>query len=127
MSDCSHIGTCDAVKLARKRKPGGEPSMRRTLHCLAFGREGAWQAFCLDLDLAVEGRTFEDADARLRDAIATYFQDVAMLDESDRERLLNRSMPLWTRVGFAVRAFLGALPNRSDDGYQHQFTMPSPA
>ena len=101
--------------------------MRRTLHCLAFGREGAWQAFCLDLDIAVEGRTFEEAESRLRDTIATYVQDVAALDESDRERLLNRSMPLWTRLGFAVRAFLGVLRNRAEDGYQHQFTMPCPA
>lgn len=101
--------------------------MRRTLHCLAFGREDAWQAFCLDLDIAVEGRTFEEAESRLKETIATYVQDVAALDEGERESFLQRGTPFLTRLGFAVRAFLGAIRNRGEDGYQYQFTMPCPA
>jgi 1,4-dihydroxy-2-naphthoyl-CoA synthase len=39
------------------------------LHCFADKSGDQWQAFCLDLTLAAQGDTFEDARAKL-DAVA---------------------------------------------------------
>ena len=40
--------------------------MRRYLYGIAHGREGMWEAFSLVLDLAVQGRSFEEVSERLR-------------------------------------------------------------
>jgi predicted RNase H-like HicB family nuclease len=101
--------------------------MDRVLHCYAIGRDGAWEAVCLDLDLAVQGRSFDEVNASLAQAIALHLEGVMALPENERARLLNRSVPFLTRLRFAWDAFLMSFRTRTDDGYRHQFTMPLPA
>ena len=101
--------------------------MRRVLHCSAFGQGDRWQAYCLDLDLAVEGRSFSDVEQRLTDAIGSYLEAVMELPENERGALLGRRMPFLVRLQFAIRAFLASIRDRDDADYQHQFTMPCPA
>lgn len=105
--------------------------MTRTLHCVAFGDARRWQAYCLDLDIAVEGNSFHDAEARLREAVRDYVELAMTLPAPEREPLLNRTMPFATRLRFAAMALLGFvgafLPGRGDGTYRHQFTMPTPA
>ncbi|WP_256445687.1 hypothetical protein [Skermanella sp. TT6] len=43
--------------------------MRRAFACIAEGRDGEWEAFCLDLDLAVAGTSFEEVYRDLNKAI----------------------------------------------------------
>jgi len=101
--------------------------MRRTMHCHAFGHPGAWQAYCLDLDIAVAGTSFEDVECRLKAAISSYLHAAMESDGKEREALLRRRMPFLTRLRFGLQAFLAAMRDRGDDDLQHQFTMPCSA
>jgi len=98
--------------------------MHRTMHCLAVGQGQSWQAYCFDLDLAVEGQSFEEAQNRLKAVIASYLEAA---QESGDPALLERKTPFWVRLRFALKAFVGTMFDRDGDGYQHQFTMPCPA
>lgn len=101
----------------------------RVLYCYATGREGAWVAICLDLDIAVQGSSFEEASTLLQEAIALYLQTVSELPEAERAALLSRPVPFWTRLGFAIEAFWSTLRATADGDLKHQFTMalPTPA
>ena len=68
--------------------------MRRLLHCYAEGRDGEWEAICLDLDVAVQGKSFADVYDSLNKAIALYLESVRDLPEAERESLLQRRVPL---------------------------------
>ena len=95
----------------------------RTLHCYAEGRDGDWEAVCLDLDIAVQGRSFEEVSMSLRKGIALYLEAVEDLPPDERGKLLRRRSPLTVRLKFLGHALRGLLV--SDDVRQrHQFTMP---
>lgn len=95
----------------------------RTLHCYAAGRDGDWEAICLDLDIAVQGESFEKVFQSLSQAIALYTDSLRDLPEADQTRLLYRPAPLSVRLKFLAHAFAGLLRRRSDR-FHHQFTMP---
>ena len=98
--------------------------MSRTLRCYAEGREGKWEANCLDLDIAVQGDTFEEVFQSLSAAVVLYLKSVDSLPEGQRRNLLVRPSPLSVRlrfIGLAMRSLLGG---RDQDKYYHQFTMP---
>ncbi len=101
----------------------------RALHCHASGHEGAWEAIWLDLDIAVQGRSFEEVSSLLREAIALYLQTVSELPEDERSAFLHRSVPFRTRLGFAIEAFWSVFRARANGELRHQFTMamPTPA
>jgi hypothetical protein len=99
----------------------------RKLHCIALGQDGAWEAICLDLDLAVQGRSFEEVAALLNEAIAMHLERAMTLPPEERGHLLHQPVPLPTRLRFAVQAFLLALAKDGSRGYQHHYTMPCPA
>jgi predicted RNase H-like HicB family nuclease len=66
------------------------------LRCYAKKEQGKWQAYCLDLCLAAQADTFEDAKRKLKEQIATYVYDaVAGPDQEHADYLLNRTAPLW--------------------------------
>lgn len=89
--------------------------MRRTLFCVAQGRGDEWEAFCLDLDLAVQGHSFDDVRCRLEEALSAYLESVASETPEVREKLLNRRAPLLVRLRWAWRFFKAALSGREDD------------
>lgn len=101
--------------------------MTRTLHCYAEGQDGDWKAICLDLDIAVQGRTFEEVFASLREAIALHLESVADFPESERQRLLHRSVPLTTRLKLLWQAARDLLGREGGQTQHHQFTMPRAA
>jgi hypothetical protein len=94
----------------------------RNLHCYAEGVNGDWEAICLDLDIAVQGASFEEVSASLRKAVALYLQSVGGLPERDRHAMLNRAAPFSVRVKFLAHAFR-ELFVASADRERHQFTM----
>ena len=97
--------------------------MSKTVSCYAAGRDGEWEAICLDLDIAVQGESFEEVSASLSKAISLYLESVSALSESERALLVERPAPLSVRLrflGYALRSLLGA----DRDRYHHQFTMP---
>lgn len=96
----------------------------RTLRCYAEGRDGDWEAICLDLDIAVQGDSFEDAFQSLQQAISLYMETVADLPPQDRPSLLDRPAPLSLRLKFLAHAFRGVFQANKGDRQRHQFTMP---
>jgi hypothetical protein len=96
----------------------------RTLHCYAEGRDGDWEAICLDLDIAVQGRSFEEVFGSLREAISLYLRTVADLPTDERPALLRRQAPFTVRLKFLAHATRGLFADSYGDRQRHQFTMP---
>lgn len=104
----------------------GTPRGECKLHCLAVGADGAWEAICLDLDIAAQGRSFEEASEGLRQAIDLYLDHVATIPVDERSHFLSRRVPFLIRLRFALKAFALALARDTARGYQHHYTMPCP-
>jgi hypothetical protein len=96
----------------------------RTLHCFAEGRDGDWEAVCLDLDIAVQGRSFEEVFGSLQKAISLYLESVADLPSDQRPALLRRPVPFMVRLKFLAHAARGLFADSDGDRQRHQFTMP---
>lgn len=96
----------------------------RTLHCYAEGRNGDWEAICLDLDIAVQGRSFAEVFTSLQEAIALYLEAVADLRPEEQRSLLHRSAPLSVRLKFLAHSVRGLFGDQDDHKQRHQFTMP---
>jgi predicted RNase H-like HicB family nuclease len=110
------------MDLVRRRK--GVKLATRTLHCYAEGRDGDWEAICLDLDIAVQGRSFEEVFGSLQEAISLYLGSVANLPADQRPGLLRRPAPFIVRLKFLARAARGLFADSEGDRQRHQFTMP---
>ena len=99
--------------------------MRKVLRCYAEGRNGEWEAICLDLDIAVQEKSFEDAFHALNEVIALHVESVTALPETERAHLLDRPAPLSLRLRFLGYALRALFTGDDGDGYHHQFTVPS--
>ena len=97
---------------------------RKLLHCYAEGREGAWEAICLDYDIAVQGESFEEVASSLREAVELYLESLDDLPPADRERLLQRRAPLSLRLKFLISTAREMLVGNRDDAEHHPFTIP---
>ena len=73
------------------------------LQCYAYGSGQRWHAICTDLDIAVDGESFQAAVASLESCIDMYLERVAELPAKERGRFLTRRAP------WRVRAWLAAL------------------
>lgn len=101
--------------------------MARTLHCYAEARDGGWEAICLDLDIAVQGDSFEEVYHALDEAIAAYVETVNDLPESERRHLLRRKAPILVRLSFLLRTVKTILLGRDSDPHYADFTLPAAA
>ncbi len=90
--------------------------MDRQLFCVARGKGERWEALCLDLDLAVQGRSFDEVRHLLSEAVSTYIEDASAEAEPARTRLLARRVPFHVRFLWAWRFFRAALSGRNPDG-----------
>jgi len=61
--------------------------------CYAKQEEGVWVAVCLDLCLATQGESFDEAKRKLEEQIAFYV-DEALQDKDYGSQLLNRRAPV---------------------------------
>jgi hypothetical protein len=104
-------------------------AMQRLLRCYAEGRPGAWEAVCLDFDIAVQGESLEQVFADLTKAIAMYLDYVRSLPAEEREALLKRKAPLALRWTFAWYALRFAFRSRGDNSGKGraEFMLPCPA
>jgi hypothetical protein len=100
--------------------------MRKRLLCYAEGHGEAWEAFCLDLDLAVQGRSFEEVYRSLNAVIRDYVEAALKEDRATAKQLLNRKAPLLDRLRFYGR-YLGSILRSDKDEETHGFTIPCPA
>ena len=89
----------------------------KLIRCYAEGRPGHWEAFCLDFDLAVQGKSFHDVYSKLNEQLELYVEGVAALPAAERARLINRRAPFssWLRVSLIVLlSNLGRSQNRPE-------------
>ena len=71
------------------------------VRCYAELDDGLWQAICIDLNLATQADTFEEAREKLTDQIVDYIYDaVAGEDKEYVGLLLNRQAPLEYRLKY---------------------------
>jgi predicted RNase H-like HicB family nuclease len=61
--------------------------------CFAQWRDGDWEGICLDFDIAVQGRSFEEVKAALEEAVDTYVEDALREEQSVARQLLRRAAP----------------------------------
>ena len=106
------------------KNPTGFELPNRTLHCYAEGRDGDWEAICLDLDIAVQGSSFEEVFSSLQEVISLYLDSVTDLPPQDRPGLLHRPAPFAVRFKFLIQALRGLFERSDGDRQRHQFTMP---
>lgn len=94
------------------------------LRCYARGRGQKWEAFCVDLDLAVEARSLVDAIRLLEQAIGTYVEDAMKESPEVCRKLLNRKAPLLVRLRWRLGSLLHTLRNGSTDEGDARFVVP---
>ena len=75
----------------------------RSLVCIATGHGDQWEAFCLDLDLAVQGKSYDEVRKLLDRAVHMYVERALSMPEPTRSQLLNRKAPLSVRLMWAWR------------------------
>ena len=82
----------------RHAEDDGTMDMRKLLRCYAERHHGQWEAFCLDFDIAVQGSSFEEVYHDLNVAVTDYVERVSGLPTDDRDRMLHRWAPFWSRI-----------------------------
>jgi hypothetical protein len=83
--------------------------MEKSILCVAQGHRGDWQAFCVDFDIAVEGPSFEDVQAKLNEAVTDYVSAAMAESPLVRAKLLNRRAPVLVRAQWAARILIANL------------------
>jgi hypothetical protein len=105
--------------------------MTQYLRGIAHGRGDEWEAFSLDFDLAVQGRSFEEVSKLLNEAVNMYVEAAMEKPEPVRGELLRRTAPLWVRLMWAWRVAVWTLRNKrtkkrtEEDAFE--FPLPCPA
>jgi hypothetical protein len=87
-----HAGASDAAEAIR-------------VWCYADRRDGKWEGFCLNFDLAVQGDSLEDVRVKLNEQICLYLESVQDLPKEERSAFLNRRAPLTMRLRAAWTIF----------------------
>jgi predicted RNase H-like HicB family nuclease len=95
----------------------------KILRCHAEGRDGNWEAICLELDVAVQGGSFEEVFRSLREAIALYLEAVADLPSDERLSLLHRPVPSRLRLTLLLHWARGLFLGCEVDTERRQFTV----
>ncbi len=73
---------------------------------VAHGRNGEWEAFSLDFDLAVQGHSFEEVSEQLHEAVNAYLATAMEQPEPARSKLLRRTVPLRVRLVWGIKIAL---------------------
>ena len=103
-----------------------ESALPITCVCYVFGHGDQWEGLCVDLDLAVTGRSLEEVRDRLGQSIGSYVEDALQEDSVTTKRLLRRRAPLRIRLGLLLRMAREAIGNRrdGDDRFFGSFGVP---
>jgi hypothetical protein len=85
----------------------------------ARGKQGDWEAICVDLDVAVQGGSFSQVQDALKAAVIDYVAAAkAEQDDSQRQLLLARAAPLSVMLLWSIRLLISAWRHRGgfDEG-----------
>lgn len=85
----------------------------RQLRCFAERRGRQWQAFCLDLNLAVQAGTLDEVEKKLHDMVKSYVElAMEQNDPSHQRDMLYRPAPASIQLRYwyiRLRVFLAQL------------------
>lgn len=101
--------------------------MSRPFRCFAHGGPSGWEAICVDLDLAVQGESFDQVKALLDEAVHEYIESARHEPAETRDRLLNRKAPWWVAAGFTIRLITFNLFRGGGAEEQASFPVACPA
>ncbi|MFP9227573.1 DUF1902 domain-containing protein [Pectobacterium cacticida] len=76
----------------------------KTLRCMAYQQNGVFVAACIDLSLAAQADTMQDAMKKLDEQIKDYLVE-AYSEPAYTEQLLNRKAPLSMRLKYFKLVF----------------------
>jgi hypothetical protein len=103
--------------------------VNQKLLCYAFGRDGSWEAICIDFDLAVHGKSFKDVQDQLSQITKSYLEDAMKEEPETAKRLMSRRVPFLTRARLAVLLFWRLMTGAGSErgNYYAGYDMPCPA
>ncbi len=85
-----------------------------TFRCYAYGSGDCWHGICTDLDIAVDGGSYQEVEATLGICIKMYLESISELPEAERSRLLARRAPWHLRARLAISTWVHQLERASD-------------
>ena len=91
----------------------------RKFRCYVHGKGSEWEAICTDLDISVQGDSFEDAKSLLNEALVGFFEVLERDSEADQRRFLKRKSPLWLRSLYYWRLVLFRLCDKQSLQKKH--------
>jgi predicted RNase H-like HicB family nuclease len=98
------------------------------LTCYAEARGAEWTAQCPELDIAVQGSSFDEVRDRLKGAIEMYMERVGELPQEEQERFLRRRVPVGTLVWMSVKLLasniLTNIGRRRNGNAPHTYNFP---
>lgn len=100
------VTSCLRVCARRSDEEMTLDDMTKTLRCYANGHGSNWQAICIDIDIAVHGRTQQQVKDRLTASVNLFLRDLLDLPLEDQRHLLQRKSPWHTRTKLACMAWL---------------------
>lgn len=96
------------------------------LRCFAEQKEGQWQAFCLEFDLAAQADTLDEVKRKLEEMIFDYVNDaLAGEDQAFAEQLLSRRAPLSLHMRYHLMKLRNKL-HMAHNGVRHLFNEKMP-
>lgn len=102
--------------------------MKRYVYGIARGRNHEWEAVSLDFDIAVQGRSFDEVNRLLTEAVVNYIQEAQEQPDEVRDALLRRRAPFRIRALWRWRLALAALSGRGQTAEStYGFPVPCPA
>ena len=91
--------------------------------CFAHGRDGDWEAVCVDLDIAIQGSSFDEVRNLLNRAVSTYVADAEAESPEVRDRLLSRRAPWYVTAGLKLRFLISSFTRRRDSLAEAMFPV----
>jgi len=91
------------------------------LRCFAEGGDSGWEASWIDLDISVQGGSFQEVYASLNEAMTMYIESVSELPESERAELLFRRAPLSVRMRHILKHLKLYVFAKSPSRERHDF------
>lgn len=95
------------------------------VRCYAEGTTDHWEAFCLNFDLAVQGKSFDEVYRELNEMIQSYLETVSTYPAEDRRRLLNRRVPFAMRAKVMAMYIWAFVFGEKSDKERHNYMSPT--
>jgi len=76
----------------------------RSYLCYVRGQADSWEAICVDLDIAVQGRSEDEVRELMLEAVRSYVEDAKTEAPDVAEQLLSRRAPWHVRGRLALEA-----------------------